>query len=149
MTKRKNSRRADPTKAQKRAQQSMGLARTQTNLKMFVCAVCVSFAPIATRRMIFFNLSPRNKKDRGRHSSRRSFCDCYIYPGAYSIYRYRSLADDMDMCGDCPLRENIHSVVFSVLVIILLDRLSVFSPMRQVSEYPYREYGFLSLRILR
>lgn len=75
-----------------------------------------------------FVILPRNKKDRGRHSSRRSLCDCYIYPGAYSIYRYRSLADDMDMYGDCPLRENIHSVVFSVTVIILLDRFSVFSP---------------------
>ena len=101
MTKRKNSRRADPTKAQKRAQQSMGLARTQTNHSWlsvpyaYPCSYCNSENDI-------FNFSPRNEKDRGRHSSRRSFCDCYIYPGAYSVYRYRSLADDMDMYGIVP-----------------------------------------------
>ena len=148
MTKRKNSRRADPTKAQKKSATKHGTCSNTNQPLMVVCAVCVSFAPIATRRMIFL-IFRQEKKDRGRHSSRRSFCDCYIHPGAYSIYRYRSLADDMDMYRDCPLRENIHSVVFSVTVIILLDRFSVFSPMRQVSEYPYREYRFLSLRILR
>ena len=148
MTKRKNSRRADPTKAQKKSATKNGTCSDTNKLLKFVCAVCVSFAPIATRRMIFL-IFRQEIKDRGRHNSRRSFCDCYIYPGAYSVYRYRSLADDMDMCGDCPLRENIHPVVFSVTVIILLDRLSGFLPMRQVSEYPYREYGFLFLRILR
>ena len=128
MTKRKNSRRADPTKAQKRAQQSMGLARTQTNHSWlsvpyaYPCSYCNSENDI-------FYFSPRNEKDRGRHSSRRSFCDCYIYPGAYSIYRYRSLADDMDMYGDSPLRENIHSVVFSVLFSFCFFRLFVLLPM--------------------
>lgn len=61
MTKRKNSRRADPTKAQKRAQQSMGLARTQTNSESLsvrmriLCSYCNSENDI-------FIILPRNKK---------------------------------------------------------------------------------------
>ena len=55
----------------KRAQQSMGLARTQTNLLClsvpyaYPCSYCNSENDI-------FIFSPRNKKDRGRHNSRRS-----------------------------------------------------------------------------
>ena len=148
MTKRKNSRRADPRKHKKERNKAWDLLGHKQTLHVCLCRMRILCSYCNSENDIFI-FSPRNKKDRGRHSSRRSFCDCYIYPGAYSIYRYRSLADDMDMYGDCPLRENIHSVVFSVTVIILLDRFSVSSPMRQVSEYPYREYGFLSLRILR
>lgn len=128
MTKRKNSRRADPTKAQKKERnKAWDLLGHQQTLKVCLCRMRILCSYCNSENDIF-DFLPRNKKDRGRHSSRRSLCDCYIYPGAYSIYRYRSLADDMDMYGDCPLRENIHSVVFSVTVIILLDRFSVSSP---------------------
>lgn len=62
MTKRKNSRRADPTKAQKKSATKHGTCSDTNKPLMFVCAVCVSFAPIATRRMIFLIFCQEIKK---------------------------------------------------------------------------------------
>ena len=63
MTKRKNSRRADPTKAQKKSATKHGTCSDKNKPLMFVCAVCVSFAPIATRRMIFLIFCQEIKKN--------------------------------------------------------------------------------------
>lgn len=62
MTKRKNSRRADPTKAQKKSATKHGTCSNTNQPLMVVCAVCVSFAPIATRRMIFLIFRQEIKK---------------------------------------------------------------------------------------
>ena len=62
MTKRKNSRRADPTKAQKKSATKHGTCSNTNQPLMVVCAVCVSFAPIATRRMVFLIFRQEMKK---------------------------------------------------------------------------------------
>ena len=101
---------------------------------MVVCAVCVSFAPIATRRMIFCFAT--NKKDRGRHSHRKSFCDCYISLGTYSLYRYRSLADDMDIViWGIPRRKTYKTLLsplwsFNSMTVILFSLLTPVSARR-------------------
>ena len=62
MTKRKNSRRADPTKAPKKSATKHGTCSNTNQPLMVVCVVCVSFAPIATRRMVFLIFRQEIKK---------------------------------------------------------------------------------------
>ena len=71
MTKRKNSRRAAPRKHKKERNKAWDLLGHKQTLKVclrrmrILCSYCNSENDI-------FDFLPRNKKDRGRHSSRRS-----------------------------------------------------------------------------